>query len=183
VSGAASSAEQPMEHTEREAWFKQSVENHIGIFLKTAHGFAADAADRDDLVQEMLLSAWQALPTYQPNACKLPTFLYRVAHNRALNWQRSRSRYQHKLQRFSEYPQLALATDDSSARQRQLDWLYALIRRLPAADRTLIMLQLDQLSLREIAEVTGLSESNVGVRLHRIKQWLSAQKTEFAHEP
>ena len=78
---------------------------------------------------------------------------------------------------------LALAADDSSARQRQLDWLYALIRRLPVADRTLIMLQLDQLSHREIADITGLSESNVGVRLHRIKQWLSAQKTEFVHEP
>jgi RNA polymerase sigma-70 factor (ECF subfamily) len=171
-----------MEHPDRETWFKQTVQDHMGIFLKTAHGFAANASDRDDLVQEMLLSAWQALPAYQPAACKLPTFLYRVAHNRALNWQRSRSRYHQKLQRFSEYPHLALAADDSSARQRQLDWLYALIRQLPAADRTLIMLQLDQLSHREIADITGLTESNVGVRLHRIKHWLSAQKTEFTHE-
>ena len=171
-----------IDHNDREARFKQTVQDHMGIFLKTAHGFAQSAADRDDLVQEMLLSAWQALPTYQPAACKLPTFLYRVAHNRALNWQRSRSRYHQKLQRFSEYPHLALGADDASGRQRQLDWLYALIRQLPPADRTLIMLQLDQLSLREIADITGLSESNVGVRLHRIKQWLSAQKTELTHE-
>ncbi len=171
-----------MQPTDRETWFKQIVQEHMGIFLKTAHGFTGDAADRNDLVQEMLLSAWQALPAYQPDACKLPTFLYRVAHNRALNWQRSRARYDQKLQRYSEYPHLALADDDSPARQRQLDWLYALIRRLPAADRTLIMLQLDQLSLREIAEITGLSESNVGVRLHRIKHWLSTQKTEIANE-
>src|SRR5215203_722213 len=111
-----------MENPVHEALFKQTVEEHMGIFLKTAHGFAVDAADRDDLVQEMLLSAWQALPAYQASACKLSTFLYRIAHNRALNWQRSRSRYHRKLERFSEYPHLALASDDSTARQRQLDW-------------------------------------------------------------
>jgi hypothetical protein len=60
-----------MEPSDREAWFKQTVQDHMGIFLKTAHGFAANAADRDDLVQEMLLSTWQALPGYQPAACKL----------------------------------------------------------------------------------------------------------------
>jgi RNA polymerase sigma-70 factor (ECF subfamily) len=153
----------------------------MGIFLKTAHGFANGAADRADLTQEILLSAWLALPAYN-GACKLSTFLYRVAHNRALNWQRSRSRYHRKLEDFSEYPHLALGSDDGSARQHQLDWLYGLIRQLPPSDRTLIMLQLDQLSHREIADVTGLSESNVGVRLHRIKQWLSTQKTENADE-
>lgn len=154
----------------------------MGIFLKTAHGFTASAADRDDLVQEMLISAWQALPSYDAGACKLSTFLYRVAHNRALNWQRSRSRYHQKIQRFADYPHLALDAGDAAAREQQLAQLYALIRRLPPLDRTLIMLQLDQLSHREIAEVTGLTESNVGVRLHRIKQSLSTQTLESHHE-
>jgi RNA polymerase sigma factor (sigma-70 family) len=165
-----------MNDASREALFKQAVDDHMGIFLKTAHGFASDAADRADLMQEMLLSAWQALPTYN-GTCKLSTFLYRIAHNRALNWRRSRSRYHRKLENLANFPDLALSPENSAAYQRQLDWLYGLIRRLPPADRTLIMLQLDQLSHREIADVTGLSESNVGVRLHRIRQWLSDQKT------
>jgi RNA polymerase sigma-70 factor (ECF subfamily) len=164
-----------------EALFKQAVDEHMGILLKTAHGFARDAADRSDLIQEMLLSVWQALPTYN-GACKLSTFLYRVAHNRALNWQRSRSRYHRKLEQASAHPDLVLSRDDSPAHQLKLDWLYALIRRLAPTDRTLIMLQLDQLSHREIADVTGLSEGNVGVRLHRIRQWLSDQKDENIHE-
>ena len=171
-----------MDNATREALFDQAVREHMGIFLKTAGGFTAGAADRNDLVQEMLLSTWQALPHYQANACKLSTFLYRVAHNRALNWQRSRSRYHRKLEQFSAYPHLALAADDSTVRERQLDWLYAVLRQLPPADRTLIMLQLDQLSHREIADVTGLTESNVGVRLHRIRQWLSTRKNETVHE-
>jgi len=170
-----------MNNGTHEALFKQAVDEHMGIFLKTAHGFTSGVADRADLTQEMLLSAWQALPAYN-GACKLSTFLYRVAHNRALNWQRSRSRYHQKLERFSEHPELALSPDDSPAHQRKLDWLYGLIRQLAPADRTLIMLQLDQLSHREIADVTGLSESNVGVRLHRIKNWLSTQTTKHDHE-
>ncbi len=164
-----------METATRETLFQQAVEEHMGIFLKTAHGFATGAADRDDLVQEMLLSAWQALPGYN-GACKLSTFLYRIAHNRALNWQRSRSRYHRKLERFSNHPHLALESADAESREQQFNWLYAVIRRLPPLDRTLIMLQLDQLTHREIAEVSGLSESNVAVRIHRIKQWLSTQR-------
>lgn len=170
-----------MNSATRDSLFKQAVEEHMGIFLKTAHGFAPDAADRDDLVQEMLLAAWQAMPGYNAQ-CKLSTYLYRVAHNRALNWKRSRSRYHQKLQHFSNHPHIELESADDDARQRQLDWLYAVIRRLPPTDRTLIMLQLDQLSHREISEVTGLSESNVGVRIHRIKHWLTTQKKEDIHE-
>jgi RNA polymerase sigma-70 factor (ECF subfamily) len=129
----------------------------------------------------MLLSAWQALPGYN-GQCKLSTFLYRVAHNRALNWQRSRVRYDRKLQRFSAAPHLALESGETEVQRQKLEWLYGLIRQLPPADRTLIMLQLDRLSQREIAEVTGLTETNVGVRLHRIKQWLSRQKPEKTDE-
>jgi RNA polymerase sigma-70 factor (ECF subfamily) len=167
-----------METAGPEILFQQAVEEHMGIFLKTAHGFTTSAADRDDLVQEILISAWQALPSYDAGACKLATFLYRVAHNRALNWQRTRSRYHQKIQRLADCPHLALDAGDTAAREQLLEQLYALIRQLPPLDRTLIMLQLDQLSQREIAEITGLTESNVGVRLHRIKQALSTQSLQ-----
>jgi RNA polymerase sigma factor (sigma-70 family) len=170
-----------MANADYEALFRQVVDNHMGILLKTAHGFAVGAADRDDLVQEMLLAAWQALPAYN-GQCKLSTFLYRVAHNRALNWQRSRLRYDRKLLHFSEAPHLTLNTGDSDPETKKLEWLYAVIRQLPPLDRTLIMLQLDQLPQREIAEVTGLTETNVGVRLHRIKQTLARQKPQNSHE-
>lgn len=170
-----------MKDASRYTLFNEAVDAHMGIFLKTARGFVTNDADRADLTQEMLLAAWQALPTYN-GKCKLSTFLYRIAHNRALNWQRSHSRYHRKLDNLAAFPHLAPSPDNSDAHQRQLDWLYALVRRLAPADRTLIMLQLDRLSHREIADVTGLSESNVGVRLHRIKQWLSTQKPENTDE-
>lgn len=171
-----------MDNSRREALFAQGVAEHMGILLKTAHGFAAEPADRDDLVQEILLSVWQALPWFDEARCKLSTFLYRVANNRALNWHRSRRRYRHKLEGFQNYPQLILISPESETNDHRLEWLYELIRKLPPLDRTLLMLQLDKLSHREIAEITGLTETNVGVRLHRIRQSLSNQKPKNDHE-
>jgi RNA polymerase sigma factor (sigma-70 family) len=170
-----------MENPARDTLFQQAVDDHMGILLKTAHGFAGNAADRDDLVQEFLLALWLALPGYG-GQCRLSTFVYRVVHNRALNWQRTRSRYHRKLELFSHHPQLALDSGEADAQQQKLAWLYALIRTLPPLDRTLLMLQLDGLAHREIAEVTGLTDTNVGVRLHRIKQWLTGQKPDSSDE-
>lgn len=166
-----------MDPAARESLFADTMREHLGIFLKTAYAFAAPA-DRDDLVQEMLLAVWQALPAFD-GRCKLSTFLYRVANNRALNWHRSHRRYGPKLTALEHCPQLALpalAVDDPAPATARLDWLYALIRTLPPPDRTVLLLHLDQLSHREIGDVTGLSEGHVAVRLHRIKRWLADQK-------
>jgi RNA polymerase sigma-70 factor (ECF subfamily) len=171
-----------MDRAAQELLFRDSVDHHMGIFLKTVHGFALGHADREDLLQEILLSVWEALPAYN-GSCLLPTFLYRVSHNRALNWHRSRSRYRRKLDLFEQQPQLALGSTPAAATPApEIDWLYMVLQKLPPLDRTLIMLHLDQLPHRDIADVTGLSETNVGVRLHRIKKWLSAQADTFDHE-
>ncbi len=148
----------------------------MGIVLKTAHAFAMPA-DRDDLVQEILIAIWQALPAFDPARCKLSTFIYRVAHNRAQNWSRSRRRYGRRLDALQVLPHLTLAeAENPSAATERLEWLYALIRQLPAVDRTVLLLHFEQLSHREIGEVTGLTENHIGVRLHRIKRWLGDQK-------
>lgn len=164
-----------MEPATRDALFAEAMQQHLGIFLKTAYAFTEAAADRDDLVQEMLLAAWQALPSFDGSS-KLSTFLYRVANNRALNWNRSQRRYGHKLAALERCPQLTVETGDTHPDHTRLEWLYALIRKLAPIDRTVLMLHLERLSHREIGEVTSLTENNVGVRLHRIKRWLSEQK-------
>ncbi len=155
--------------------FAALYREHAGLMIKTARAFTQNDADRDDLFQEILVSVWQALPQFRGQA-KLSTYVYRVAHSCALNWKRSRQRYQTKLDRFAlEIPDAAASPEQ----RERLAWLYARIRQLPPVDRTLILLSLDKLSYGEIAEVTGLSESNIGVRLHRIKQQLTAQSGQI----
>ena len=91
-----------------ETRFSEAVREHLGILVRTAYAFATPA-DRDDLLQEMLLAVWQALPSYDQARCKLSTFLYRVANNRALNWHRSQRRYAQRLEAVKQCPALTLA--------------------------------------------------------------------------
>lgn len=153
-----------------EAWFAEVHREHLGLLIKTAQAFARNASDRDDLLQEILVSIWRALPQFKREA-KLTTFVHRVALSCCLNWQRTRRRYRDKLDSLaveSREPEPAAAATDPEC----LQWLQEEIRQLPPVDRSLILLALDQVSYADIADVTGLSESNVGVRLHRIKQHL-----------
>jgi RNA polymerase sigma-70 factor (ECF subfamily) len=166
--------------SQQEQRFAEICRDHIGLIAKTTHVFAPEPADRDDLFQEILLSLWQSLPQFNAQA-KLSTYVYRVALSCALNWKRSRRRYRQKLDHYvrllPEFPEA------SSSRDRErLRWLYARIHELPPVDRSLILLSLDKISYGEIADITGLSESNVGVRLHRIKQHLTAQSEHVSHE-
>ena len=149
--------------------FLEVYREHAGLIIKTAHAFTTNASDRDDLYQEILLSVWQALPQFKGQA-KLSTYVYRVAHSCALNWKRSRQRYQSKVDRFAlEIPDLTSTPEE----RERVAWLYARIQQLPPVDRTLILLSLDKINYADMAEITGLSESNIGVRLHRIKQQLT----------
>lgn len=102
-----------------------------------------------------------------------------MAHSCALNWKRSRQRYRRKLDRFAlETPDLT----SSPAERERVAWLYARIQQLPPVDRTLMLLYLDKVNYADMAEITGLTETNVGVRLYRIKQQLTALSEEISHE-
>lgn len=159
--------------------FAEIHRDHLGIIMKIAHGFVASPPDRDELFQEILITLWQALPRFNAQA-KLSTYVYRVALSTALNWKRSRQRYGRKLDDYTRaLPALTAAPGPEPERLR---WLYARIHEMPPVDRTLILLSLDRLNYGEIAEITGLSESNVGVRLHRIKQQLVLASEKIKHE-
>jgi RNA polymerase sigma-70 factor (ECF subfamily) len=163
-----------------ESRFLEVHREHAGIIMRTALAFTQNAADRADLCQEILFSIWQALPQFQGRA-KLSTYVYRVAHSCALNWKRSRQRYARKLDLYAGEP-LSGSTSDTPESDPRIAWLYSRIHELPSVDRSVILLSLDRLGYAEIADITGLSESNVGVRLHRIKQQLAAQSERLKNE-
>lgn len=166
--------------TRQEELFAEIHRVHGGLIGRTTQAFAVDPADRADLIQEILISLWRALPQFHEGA-KLSTYVYRVALNCALNWKRSRRRYAQKLEAY-EWVWPAGETTASPRDQERLRWLYARIQELPPVDRSIMLLSFERLGYGEIADITGLSESNVGVRLHRIKQQLTAQSEDLKHE-
>src|SRR5215471_18572583 len=137
----------------RELVFRRWLKQHTGLVLKVARTFAPSDADRDDLVQQILLQLWRSLPRFEGKASE-STWIYRVALNTALAWHRSENKY-----RAAQTPLLAIEElpepDDLNRREREelIANLYAAIRRLPKLDAALLLLYLDDRSYHEIADV------------------------------
>jgi RNA polymerase sigma-70 factor (ECF subfamily) len=126
---------------------------------------------------------WKSIPAFRGQA-KPTTYLYRVCHNAALLWSRTEKNYRRKVEEFGASSPEDFGADSNSTRDHRLDNLYAAIRLLKPSDRSLILMSLDGMSYREMAEVVGLSESNVGVRINRIKKELTRtlRGAEHGHE-
>ena len=142
---------------------------------RLVRGYEADPALQQDLLQEILVSIWRALPAFEARS-SLRTFLYRVAHNVAVTHviKRRRDRLSRSISLDDEADHVALARDalaQVEARD-QLQKLAALIRTLRPQDAQIVLLYFEGLEHGEIAEVTGLTATNVGVKVHRIKSLL-----------
>jgi RNA polymerase sigma factor (sigma-70 family) len=163
----------------QQATFDTWLREHAAILHHVANGFAT-GADRHDLMQELMLALWRAVPAFRAES-RISTFIFRVTHNAALAWKRAERSYRRRLDSFQELQALSPdAIDDagSDAPTDSLELLYSAIRTLAPLDRSLVLLQLDGVSYAQIAEIHGLTESNVGVRLNRLKQKLTAQLQE-----
>jgi RNA polymerase sigma-70 factor (ECF subfamily) len=167
-----------------ESLFKSWLTEHGSAVLKVARAYTLTTEDCQDLVQEILLQAWRSLPQFQGRS-SASTWFYRVALNTALGWHRKEHRRQVRQQPILEVDDLPVAGLDGTqqALQRELvERLYAAIRQLPQTDAALVLLYLDDLSYRQIAEVLGISETNVGVKLNRVKRALGQMMNEESHE-
>jgi RNA polymerase sigma-70 factor (ECF subfamily) len=165
--------------SDHELRFRQWLAEHTGLLLKVVRSFAEDVDDQEDLFQEILMRVWLSLPNFR-NDSKPTTWLYRVAFNTALAWKRGekkRWRRQGSLS-ISDVTAPSVTSAEAQQNDRIVDQLYAAIRALPPAKRALVVLYLDGFTYREIADVVGISESNVGVSLNRIKKELAATVNE-----
>ncbi len=160
-----------MTEREQRRIFEQWLGEHRGIFFKIVRAYAFTPADQDDLFQEISLQVWKSIPDFRGES-KASTWIYRVALYAALAWTR-REKRQPATQPLAavEYT-LTIRAEPIDER---LDWLYDQIAGLEPVDRSLCLLLLDGFSYREMAEMVGISESNVGVKIHRIKQKLRSE--------
>lgn len=161
-----------MKSERREEVFRRWLAAHRGILVSISAGFAAPG-DRDDLIQEMMIALWHAIPRYRGDASPA-TLIYRVAHNTALVWSRARRRIPPHEELETDLADRPGRSPAAVLERRERDErLYAAIRTLPNLDRGLIVMHLDGLSYRDMAGVTGLSETNVGARLSRARNALN----------
>lgn len=163
------------DHT-RQQRFEQLLAQHERIVFKIA-GLYAPADDRRDLAQEIIIQLWPSFGRYDERQAKFSTWMYRIALNVAISATRRHhgslaSRIepleQHHLETIASHP----ATVEKDER---LDALYAFVGELEPLNRALILLYLDERPYSEIADVLGISETNVATKIGRIKQTLRSR--------
>lgn len=131
----------------------------------------AGPGERDDLLQEIAMALWRALPKFR-GECSERTFLFRIAHNRCIT-HISKRRPTVSFEEAKIEPEAPnAAAEESVSVQQDSERLLRAVHRLPLIYREAVVLLLEGLDYKEIAEVVGISESNVGVRLSRARQQL-----------
>lgn len=155
------------------AQFHEVITQHKGIFLKIARTYCRNEEDKQDLVQEMMIQVWRGLPRYD-NKYPVSTWLYRVALNLAISFYRKQRRRLPMAGPVLDET-MALADENSSPQLEQLQLLEQFIATLNDLDKALILLYLDDKSYSEIAQIMGISVSNVGTKLGRVREKLRAK--------
>jgi RNA polymerase sigma-70 factor (ECF subfamily) len=160
---------------EQQHFFEGIIEQHKGILFKVSRAYCPNAEDRQDLIQEMMIQIWQSIHKYNDHY-KITTWLYRILLNVAISFYRKSSK---RARKYTELPeQMAeIPVEDKSENERQLNLLDQFISELKEIDKALMILYLEDKSHTEIAEILGLSVSNVGTKIGRIKDKL---KTRFS---
>ena len=157
--------------TDLETTFKQWLAQHQGLLYRVVRAYGNTAEDQDDLFQEICLQMWLSIPRFKGKA-KVSTWIYRVALNTALVWNRGEKNRRKHRDRFVTFAPLRQA-GDSQPSQEIIERLYEAIRKLPKVDTSIVLMHLDGLGYDEMAEILGISESNVGVKLNRAKKQLA----------
>jgi RNA polymerase sigma factor (sigma-70 family) len=159
-----------LDRTTLEQHFDRLIAANGPALTRLAASYTNTPGDRDDLLQDIAMALWQALPRFR-GECSERTFLLRIAHNRAIG-HLARTRATPVAHEEAEVHDTGPDPETGLARQQRMERLRRAIHRLPLEYRQVITLSLEDLGYGEIAEVLGISESNVGVRLTRARQML-----------
>lgn len=158
-----------MTETEQKEIFGKWLKAYKALLFKVVRVYAFDTDDQEDLFQEISIQMWKSIPQFKMES-KESTWLYRIAINTALNWKRKRKKHFEGRKAVSEVEHVLRASAEE--KDERLDWLYDEITKLNPIDKSLTLLLLDGYSYKEMSNILGLSESNVGVRINRIKKHL-----------
>lgn len=152
------------------------LEEYGPALRRLARAYAVDDAGIDDLMQEIAIALWDALPTFR-GECSERTFVFRVARNRALTHRYRLRRTTESLDAAEAVADPAPRADEEAERHSQRELLMRHVQRLHEGLRSVVVLRLEGMNDAEIAEVLGISLGNVGVRLTRARAALRSTLT------
>ena len=156
----------------KEDEFIKIIKENQRILYKVIYSYCKETEDRKDLEQEIIIQLWNSIDNYNSNY-KLSTWLYKVALNVAISHYRKDSKRIKKTEPIND--SIFRITDDSNETDllsERTDLLYTFIGQLSKLNKAIIILHLEDNNYGEIAEIMGMTESNVGTKINRIKKEL-----------
>ena len=153
------------------ASFTKLIAENRNILFKVCHAYCRNKSDIDDLAQEMVFQLWKSYERYDA-AFKFQTWMYRVVLNVAISFYRKNKNKPSTVITSEHLIDIADSTDSSEQAENDLILLHRFIHELKDLDRGLMILYLEEKPYKEIAEIIGISESNVSTRISRIKDRL-----------
>lgn len=151
--------------------FNKVISEYQSLVRKICFGFASNEDELNDFTQEVFIQIWRKLDTFRGQS-KISTWIYRVTVNVCLYEVSKKKRNEKIKQELVKFPIDETDSSVTQFKENQINYLYDAIKKLPQLDRAIIMLYLEKRTHNEIAEIIGLSQSNVGVRINRIKKKL-----------
>lgn len=151
--------------------FLKIITKHQKILHKICHLYTDNSEDREDLLQEIIIQLWKSIAQFQEKST-ISTWMYKVAlHTAITHLKKSKKRevHQSNIKESIDYQQLPELYDESDYKR-----LYIAVSQLNNVNKAIILLYLEKHSYEEISSLMGISETNVGVKINRIKKKLKA---------
>jgi len=157
--------------------FSQLIKSNQGLIIKVSRLYTNSLEDEQDLFQEIVLQLWRSYDSFKGNS-KISTWMYRVALNTAITLFRKRTKSPLTSELDEVHFEYEQEQDDE--KQAQISLLYKVIKLLPNVERAIVMMYLDDISYKEIAETLGITEVNARVKMNRLKKTLKELMTQHA---
>ena len=157
------------------------VERNKGILYKVANSYCRNLEDRKDLIQEIILQLWRSFDNYNEKF-KYSTWIYRISLNVAISFYRKENTRQRISNQLTT--EIFDFTDEEIGDEKEtnLGILNQIISKLNDLDKALMLLYLEEKNYKEIAEIIGITETNVATKISRIKDKLKKEFSQLKNQ-
>ncbi len=156
--------------------FDEWLNDYKALLFKIIRAYAKHQENQEDLFQDICLQIYRSIPNFKGKSA-ISTWIYRIALNTALKWSAKEKKHMEGHQEIEKVEHVLEMNDH--AEDDRLAWLYQEIHQLNEIDRSLTILLMEGYSYKEMASMVGISESNIGVKIHRIKKHLISTSKRY----
>lgn len=157
--------------------FISVIKENQKLIYKICYSYCSNQDNRKDLQQEILLQLWSSFPKFDGRV-KVSTWMYRIALNTAISFYRNDCKHSNKRASIDESIISISDLEVDTEKDENIKLLFLFIEQLNELDKALILLYLDDNKYNEIADILGISETNVATKISRIKKKLKEQFTK-----